>query len=96
MEKGKSWFSRNGATVFNIILFITTTLIAFYGFKRDDNKLITDKIDKKADIDYVDKAVKTVDSKINVHMITDAEKDAERLELIKSMDKKIDILLQRK
>ncbi len=91
-----------GLAITILTVLLTQSLIA----GRDYKKKVRDDIDSKASIqqvqtqkqdiiNYVDQQDKNVDEKLEQHMQESRETDAREMELIKSMDRKIDILLNR-
>lgn len=81
----------------NLIVGITTGLVIL-AFTRGGQKIDKDNeiIKSKADIVYVDRQDAGLNDQLRLHEIRDDQKQAAVLELIKSMDRKIDILIQSK
>lgn len=78
------------------ITVITTITVQGFVSKNRYKEIIKDDLEKKASIEYVDKQDAHISSSLNQHIVESKETDEKVMELIKSIDNKLNILITRK
>ena len=74
---------------------ISLTLLSMT-FKKEDSKDLKKDIESKASIEYVDKQDTQIRSELKTHQEEDTKKDAVTQKWMESIDRKLDILIQKK
>jgi hypothetical protein len=79
-----------------ILSILGSYLIMLITFKRESSKDLQKTLDTKAPYSYVDQTKVELKADLKTHELADIEREKRTLDLIQSMDRKLDILISKK